>query len=93
MGQDEDGPRAVLGKLVASNRIILLQAVICGRDLRQMYFGKSAPYDLKKFFSRLKSTVTALGPGKAIQLQSPKSQAPASPSWVPLIMFITEKVF
>ena len=45
MGQDEDGPRAVLGKLVASNRIILLQAVICGRDLRQMYFGKSAPYD------------------------------------------------
>ena len=43
-GTDEDGPRAVFGKLMVSERCILLQAAICGRDLRQMYFGKLEPY-------------------------------------------------
>ena len=39
-GADEDGPRAVFGKLLVSDRFVVLQAVICSRELRQMYFGK-----------------------------------------------------
>ena len=39
---DEDAPRPVFDKLVVSERFVLLQACICGRDLRQMYFGKDA---------------------------------------------------